>query len=153
MTKTVAQFVLGGFIFSVFAQASGTTHYIQPKRACFFLGLTAAREQAGWFSHQDEDAIFAVAADWLRGTKAELGAAVAVPPVLPYLLAQGEPSDVRVLLDRALAFRKSDEGGRYRKAVDDIRADGVKARRAEDLLKQERDKALAFSRAVQQAGR
>jgi hypothetical protein len=144
MTKTVAQFVLGGFIFSWFAQASATTHYIQPKRARFFLGLTAAREQAGWFSHQDEDAIFAVAADRLRGTKAELGAAAAVPPVLPYLLAQGEPSDVRVLLDRALAFRKSDEGGRYRKAVDDIRADGVKARRAEDLLKQERDKALAF---------
>ncbi len=75
MTRTAAQFVLGGFIFSGFAQASGTTHYIQPKRARFFLGLTAARDQAGSFSHQDEDTIFSVAAERLRGTKAEVGAA------------------------------------------------------------------------------
>ena len=144
MTRTAAQFVLGGFIFSGFAQASGTTHYIQPKRARFFLGLTAARDQAGSFSHQDEDAIFSVAAERLRGTKAEVGAAEPVPPVLPYLLGQGEPSNVRVLLDRALAFRESNEGKRYREVVNDIRADGIQARRAEDMIKQERDKALAF---------
>ena len=37
-------FLLGGFIFSGFAQASGTIHYIQPKRARFFLGLAAEQD-------------------------------------------------------------------------------------------------------------
>lgn len=42
---SVAQFLSGGLIFSGFAQASDTTHYIQPKRSRFFLGLTAAPDK------------------------------------------------------------------------------------------------------------
>ena len=38
----IARFLLGGFIFSGFAQASGSIHHVQPKRARMFLGLTAA---------------------------------------------------------------------------------------------------------------
>jgi hypothetical protein len=43
-TRLAAQFLLGGFIFSGFAQASGTDHYIQPKRSRFFLSLTAGAQ-------------------------------------------------------------------------------------------------------------
>ena len=143
-TRLAAQFLLGGFIFSGFAQASQSTHYIQPKRARFFLGLTAAPDQAGMFSAYDEDAIFAAAAAGLRGTNAEMASGDPVPPVLPYLLAQGEPANARELLDRTLAFRDSKEGKLYRTVVDEIRADGVKARRTEDAVKRERERALAF---------
>jgi hypothetical protein len=143
-TRLAAQFLLGGFVFSGFAQASKSIHYIQPKRARFFLGLTAAPEQAGNFSAQDEDAIFAVAAARLQGTDAESRNADPVPPVLPYLLAQGEPATTRELLERALAFRDTSEGVTYRKIANDIRADGAPARRAEDAVKREREEALAF---------
>jgi hypothetical protein len=143
-TRRGAQFLLGGFIFSGFAQASQSTHYIQPKRARFFLGLTAASDRAGAFSFRDEDAIFAAAAARLRDTRAEMQNADPVPPVLPYLLAQGEPTNVRELLDRAIAFRDSVEGKRFRRVVADIRADGVKGRRAEDAVRREREQAIAF---------
>ena len=141
----VATFLLGGFIFSGFAQASETTHYIQPKRARFFLGLTAAADQAQTLSGQEENAIFAAAEARLEGSKAETRKSDPVPPVLPYLLAQGkEPANVKELLERALAFRESPQGLAYRKIVDDIRADGVLARRAEDAVKNERAAALKY---------
>lgn len=143
-TRTAAQFLLGGLIFSGFAQAGRSTHYIQPKRARFFLGLTAAPDRSGTFSNRDEDAIFATAAARLAETDAEVHNAEPVPPVLPYLLADGEPVHVRTLLDRALAFRESRDGAIYREVVNDIRGDGVLARRAEDAVKRERQEALAF---------
>ena len=142
--RIVAQFLLGGLIFSGFAQASGTIHYSQPKRARFFLGLTAASDRAGLFSSQDEDRIFASAMERLHGSSAEVRSTESVPPVLPYLLSKGDTSSVRVLLDRALEFRESADGKRYREVADKIRDDGIEARRTEDLAKVERDKALKF---------
>jgi hypothetical protein len=143
-TRSAAQFLLGGFIFSGFAQASNSIHYIQPKRARFFLGLTAAPDQAGSFSRREEDAIFRTAAQRLEGTGAESRSADRVPPVLPFLLAQGQPSHVRELLDRARAFRDSLQGETYRRIVADIHADGIRARRVEDAVRLEREAALAF---------
>src|SRR5688572_5853226 len=57
-TQRAARFLLGGFIFSGFAQASGTDHYIQPKRSRFFLSLTAAPEILGRIGHEVEQPIF-----------------------------------------------------------------------------------------------
>lgn len=143
-TRVVAQFLLGGLIFSGFAQASQSDHYVQPKRARYFLGLTAAPDKAGYFSNLDEDAIFEATAASLTETRIEFRNADPLPPVLPYLLALGEPVGVRTLLDRALAFRQSSEGAIYRKAFSDVRADGLKARRIEDAIKVEQKKALQF---------
>lgn len=143
-TRQAATFLLGGFIFSGFAQASGSTHYIQPKRARFFLAMTAAPDKAGNFSNQEEDQIFAAAADRLEGTDAVVRNTDPVPPVLPYLLKEGEPRDVKELLARATAFRNTPEGKTYRRVVREIRADGVQARRAEDAVRRAREDALAF---------
>jgi hypothetical protein len=137
-------FLLGGFVFSSIAQASQTTHYIQPKRARFFLGLTAARDRAGNFSRGKEAAIFKTAAARLKGSRAEARNADPIPPVLPYLLQQGKNANVRDLLRRALDFRETAEGKRYRSIVDDIRADGLRARRADDRVKKIRQEGLAF---------
>jgi hypothetical protein len=140
---TVAQFLLSGLIFSGFAQASGTTHYIQPKRARFYLGLTAAPDQVQTLSSQEETAIFDAAEARLKGSKADVRRTEALPPVLPYLLAQDpEPRSVSELLDRAVAFRESKRGVAYRNLVNSIRADGIRARRGEDLDNHERNKAL-----------
>jgi hypothetical protein len=143
-TRQAATFLLGGLIFSGFAQASRSTHYIQPKRARFFLAMTAASDQAGNFGNQNEDAIFAVAAARLEGTDAIVRNTDPVPPVLPYLFKDGEPRDVKELLARATAFRGSPEGKTYRRVVDEIHADGVPARRAEDAVRLAREDALAF---------
>jgi hypothetical protein len=143
-SQLVAQFLLGAFIFSGYAQASGTTHYIQPKRARFFLGLVVPSDKRWGFSNQDEDEIFATAAERFKENAADVRNAEPIPPVLPYLLAKAEPRNVRALLDRALEFRESTEGKTYLQVVADIRSDGVAARRAEDAVKLARQKALAF---------
>jgi hypothetical protein len=63
--------------------------------------------------------------------------------VLPYLLSQKpEPRSVRELLDRALNFRELPNGVAYRKLVASIRADGIEARRGEDLSEHERKRAI-----------
>jgi hypothetical protein len=144
-TRSVLAFLLGGFIFSGFAQASGTMHYIQPKRSRFFLGLTAAPDKAGGLSSKEEVEIFDSAEARLKGTKAQVQRTDPVPPVLPYLLADGgEPKSARELLDRALAFRDNRHGRVFRGIVDDIREDGVQARRAEDAAAQARREAQMF---------
>jgi len=143
-TRQAATFLLGGLIFSGFAQASQVTHYIQPKRARFFLAMTAASDQAGNFGNQNEDAIFAAAAARLEGSGAAVHNAEPVPPVLPYLFKDGDPRDVKELLDRAIAFRESHEGKTYRRVVNEIRADGVQARQVEDAVRLAREDALAF---------
>lgn len=142
--QAIAQFLLGGFIYSGFAQASNSMHYVQPKRARFLLGLTVAPRQAGNLSVTEEDAIFASAEARLKESRADIRAAEPIPPVLPYLLAQGNPTSVRDLLDQALAFRQSREGRVYRKVIEDIRADGIQARQTEDAVRQARVDALSF---------
>jgi hypothetical protein len=138
-----ARFLLGGFIFGGFAQASRTTHYIQPKRSRFFLGLTAAPEKIRTLAHDEEAGIFETAQASLKGGKATVWRTEPIPPVLPYLLAQvSKTATPRDLLDRALEFRLSSEGRKYRELVSRIRADGVDARRAVDLVGTERKEAL-----------
>ena len=141
---TVAKFLLGGLIFSGFAQASRTTHDIQPKRSRILLGLTAARREAGYLSNVEEGAIFAAAEEQLHGSVAEVRRPSAIPPVLPFLLAPSDPKSVAELLDRALAFRETPKGKAYREFVAAVRADGIDARRAEDVSDRERARATEF---------
>ncbi len=135
-TRLAAQFLLGGLIFSGFAQASLTDHVVQPKRSRFYLALTAVPEMVGGVTRQDEDAVFAAAEQSLRGTNAEVRRIDALPPVLPYLLANA-PEDVSAgdLLKRALDFAKTKDGEAYQRAARIIRADGPKAPQTADLAK------------------
>jgi hypothetical protein len=141
-TAQAASYLLGGLIFDGFAQASRTTHYIQPKRSRFYAALTVAPEQAGSFSHAAEKAIFETTEARLKEAKATQWTG-ALPPVLPFLLQDGAaPRTVAELLDRAVAFRDSARGRAYRQAASAIRADGIDARITEDMAKEERRRAI-----------
>lgn len=140
---TLAQFLLGGLVFSGFAQASGTDHYIQPKRARHFLGLTVAPEQLRGLDAGQEQAIFAEAESRFSGTPLRTGHIASLPPVLPYLLHNpGLPRTMTELLDRALTFRETATGKHYTEAARAIRGDGPAARQVEDLAAVECRKAL-----------
>lgn len=144
-TLRAAQFLLGGLIFSGFAQASLTDHVIQPKRSRFFLALTAGPSQGAGVTRADEEAIFADARAALAGTAARTQRLDALPPVLPYLLAKAPP-DVTAgdLLKRALDFSNTKDGDAFRKAALLVRGDGVAAARTADLAKAARAEALAM---------
>lgn len=144
-TKEVARFLLGGLIFSGFAQASRTRHYIQPKRSRLYLGLTASSGQIGNLSAQEENEIFSGAEAALAGDKVEIRHLAAVPPILPYLLAQKpRPEKPADLLTSALEFPYSRVGRNYLKAVRAIREDGIDARQIEDLSQREHKAALDY---------
>jgi len=144
-TRRTAQFLLGGLIFSGFAQASLTDHIIQPKRSRFFLALTAEAPMVGGVSHADEGAVFAAAETALQGTVAKIRRLDALPPVLPYLLAKAPP-DVTAsdLLKRALDFSNTKEGENFRAAAALIRGDGLGASQTADLAKAAKAEALAL---------
>ncbi|MBM6583134.1 hypothetical protein ILT44_23310 [Microvirga sp. BT689] len=141
--RLVAQFLLGGFIFSGFAQASETTHYIQPKRSRLMLGLTVAPETTPSVGREEEAAIFKHAEASLEGSKANVVMQRSIPPVLPYLISgRGAPKTTLELLDKAKEFRDSPDGIRYREAVQAIRGGGIEGDRTSDLSAVERARAL-----------
>jgi hypothetical protein len=142
----LAKFLLGGLIFSGFAQASSTVHRIQPKRSRFYLGLTAAPEKVKRLTKDEEDMIFAAAVDSINKTEnsdATVRRVMTLPPVLPYLLeAEPKPKNVQQLLEQALEFPNTSAGKDYLALVEAVRKDGVEARRVEDISARERKKAL-----------
>jgi hypothetical protein len=131
-TARAARFLLGGFIFSGFAQASGTDHFIQPKRSRFFLSLTAS-SVTHHIGHDVEQPIFDEAIKKLNGTVATVHRLNALPPVLPYLMAMA-PSDVTAagILRLALAFPETPDGMRYCAAASSLRKDGIEAQKIND---------------------
>ncbi|WP_158937436.1 hypothetical protein [Burkholderia sp. S171] len=139
----VAQFLLSGFIFSGFAQASSTTHYIQPKRARLFLGLTATPDLAKRCTADEETTIFDATEARLQGREVAMKRSYPIPPVLPFLLSGDQaPGNVQELLEHAKNFRESAPGRAYRELAATLRADGVNARRAEDLISEEGRRAM-----------
>lgn len=144
-TQRAVHFLLGGLIFSGFAQASLTEHIIQPKRSRFYLALTAAPPTAGGVTHGEEEAVFTAAEHGLRGTSATARRLQALPPVLPYLLSKA-PDRVTAadLLKRALDFANTKEGAAYREAHALIRGDGAQAARTVDLAKTAKAQAQAL---------
>jgi len=143
--RQAAQFLLGGLIFSGFAQASLTDHVIQPKRSRFFLAMSTERPLPGGVSHAEEEAVFSAAETALLGTAARTHRLAALPPVLPYLLAKA-PANVtaRDLLKRALDFAHTPDGERFRQAVALVRGDGVGSAQTLDLARAARAEALAL---------
>jgi hypothetical protein len=142
-SKELAHFLLGGMIFSGFAQASGTTHFVQPKRARYYLGLTAMPDTIKGLSAQEETSIFRDAETLLNGTRAETWRTGPVPPVLPYLIETVPgPLTAQKLVEAALEFRISPQGVDYVAGVKSIRTDGIRARRLEDIANKERQAAL-----------
>jgi hypothetical protein len=143
--QSIAQFLLGGLIFGGFAQASQTRHYIQPKRSRLFLGVTSGHDKISSLGSQAEDEIFTAAETSLRGGKIEFRRVVTLPPVLPYLLASN-PAPLRPedLLAKALEFPTTTDGRSYIAAARAQRADGVEARRVEDLSQVAHHEALEW---------
>jgi hypothetical protein len=144
-TRLAAEFLLGGLIFSGFAQASWLDHIIQPKRSRFYLALTATPATAGGVTHEEEEAVFAAAEQGLHGTTASARRLDSLPPVLPYLLAKA-PGTVTAadLLKRALDFANTKDGDNYRKAAALIRGDGLQAAKTADSAKAARVQAQAL---------
>ncbi|RQS71529.1 hypothetical protein DID96_12380 [Burkholderia sp. Bp8963] len=144
-TQLAAQFLLGGLIFSGFAQASVTDHIMQPKRSRLYLALTAAPPTTGGVTHEEEEAVFTAAEQGLHGTRASARRLDALPPVLPYLLAKA-PDTVTAadLLKQALDFANTNEGDSYHQAAALIRGDGIQAAQTADLAKAARAQAQAL---------
>jgi hypothetical protein len=156
-THLAAQFLLGGFIFSGFAQASGTEHYIQPKRSRFFLSLTAVPKVYGQISHEVEEPIFQEAIESLNGTAATVHKLGGLPPVLPYLIAKAAPTATAAdILKLALEFPATSDGRRYCAAAAELRKDGVLAQRAKNAALVARAEAIKmlkpFSQLAEQDG-
>jgi hypothetical protein len=144
-TCRAARFLLGGFIFSGFAQASGTQHYIQPKRSRFFLSLTAAPKVLGQIGHDVEQPIFDEALEGLNGTAATVHRLEGLPPVLPYLIATAAQGATALdILRLALTFSETTDGKRYCAAAAVVRKDGVKAQQAKDAALVAREEAIAM---------
>jgi hypothetical protein len=142
-TQRAARFLLGGFIFSGFAQASGTDHYIQPKRSRFFLSLTAAQNTLGQIGHDAEQSIFNEALEGLKGTSASVRQLDGLPPVLPYLIAKAPPGATAAdLLQLALAFPDTPDGRLYCGAAAVLRQDGAGAKQMRDRAVVARDEAI-----------
>jgi hypothetical protein len=141
--KQLAHFLLGGLIFSGYAQASNTTHYIQSKRSRYYLGLTVSPETLTDLSSTNELPIFDAAYQSLKDSAVETWRSRPAPPVLPYLFEiTPRPWSGRKLVDAALNFRSSRQGSHYVAAVKNLRADGIAAHRAEDMLATEHKNAL-----------
>jgi hypothetical protein len=143
--KPIAQFLLGGLVFSSFAQASGAVHYIQPKRSRLYLGLTSTSADLASLGRAAEDKIFDDAAGSFQDPGIEVRREPRAPPVLPYLLEQSPgritPGD---LLKRALDFPGTPVGRRYVAAVRAIRAGGIEGSQITNMSEVERQAALDF---------
>ncbi|HLZ85119.1 MAG TPA: hypothetical protein VKQ54_16255 [Caulobacteraceae bacterium] len=145
--RPIAQFLLGGLVFSGFAQASGAVHYVQPKRSRLYLGLTSKTQGLVSLGHDSEDKIFDDAAGVFQDPAIEVRRELRVPPVLPYLLERSPgritPGD---LLKRALDFPGTPVGRQYVAAVRAIRAGGIEGGQTTDMSAVERQAALDFLR-------
>jgi hypothetical protein len=144
-TQLAARFLLGGFIFSGFAQASETDHYIQPKRSRFFLSLIAAPQVGLQLGHDAEQPIFDQAVAELGGTTAKVQKLDSLPPVLPYLISKAPPgAKAADVLKLALEFSLTPDGKRYCAAAEAIRADGIEAKRVKDAALVARREAITM---------
>lgn len=94
-------------------------------------------------SHEFEEQIFKAALQDLSGSAATCRLAETAPPVLPYLISQGDIKGPKDLFERALEFRASDLGVAYRAFCADLRGDGMKAREAEAISTEEKARAMA----------
>jgi hypothetical protein len=143
--RPIAQFLLGGLVFSGFAQASGAVHYVQPKWSRLYLGLTSKSQGLVSLGHDSEDKIFDDAAGVFQDPSIEVRREPRVPPVLPYLLEQNRGRTKPVdLLKRALDFPGTPVGRQYVAAVRAIRAGGIEGSRTTDMSEVERQAALDF---------
>ncbi|WP_430967350.1 hypothetical protein [Spongiimicrobium sp. 2-473A-2-J] len=115
--KRTAEFLLGGFIFSGYAQASQNDHIIQSKRSRLYTELLVPEDEETRWGYQKEKELFAAFAQYCgaRGntTVNEFNFA---PNILPILLKQyadkgGSPLH---LLEEALLFRENRIGESYR---------------------------------------
>jgi hypothetical protein len=104
--QVLARFMLGGLLFSAYAQQTGAGHLLQPKRARLYLAASLGAASA---SHEYETDLF----DELKKiAKQEAGIGDttfefdALPPFLPYLLRK-DPETPDALLRSALALGKT----------------------------------------------
>lgn len=122
--RPVAQFLLGGFLFGAYAQATGTEHLLQSKRSRLFLALSAPGAGQRAWAYEREQALFERLREACKADGSvryeELPAA---PSVVPYLMARNPRVDSpQALLGEVMTFRDSPDGETYRRWWQDLRA-------------------------------
>jgi hypothetical protein len=119
-SQRLAAFLLGGLVFSAYAQQTGVVHVVQPKRARLFAAVSLASPN---LATDFERALFRQLADVVEragGTSTTLMG----PTFLPLLLERGRPRESPMhLLDRALAMRAAPAMRDYRELSRALTAD------------------------------
>jgi hypothetical protein len=122
--RMVASYLLGGVLFSSYAQKLGGDHVVQAKRARALLasGLQAERATVELESQLFEDLRALVqSSDELSGMRA--GTVPWTPTFLPYLLSFTKNPTPQAILNLAMELRLSDEIIDYRAWLDQVYAD------------------------------
>ena len=129
--KEAASFILGGLIFGAYADASGSDHLLQNKRARMFVALAGAEAELTRGISMDRRLFAALTRATNRDERFTIEQEQAPPTVLHHLLAQGV-GNTKQLLEEALRLRESAAGKSYRrwhgalrKAWRSGRSDGV----------------------------
>jgi hypothetical protein len=114
---SAAQFMLGGLIFSAYAQTTGSDHLVQGKRSRLLLALSAPDAESIAWSAQKERELFAAFKQHCSETGKNIRADDfnTAPSVVPYLLKEEPvPKHSQDLLDKCLALREKSLGRDYR---------------------------------------
>lgn len=106
LERTLAKFLLGGMIFSAYAQILEGEHVIQPKRSRLFLAVALDAQSA---QYRFEDELFAELKNRARASVTDMPWR---PTFFPYLLASSD--NPNAVLAHALVLRGSTELGEYR---------------------------------------
>jgi hypothetical protein len=112
--EDAAGFILGGLIFGAYADASGSDHLLQNKRARMFVALAGAQPAPTPGLARERRLFEALNRATNQDERFKVEQEDAPPTVLHHLLAQGV-GNTRQVLDEALLLRDSSAGRGYRK--------------------------------------
>jgi hypothetical protein len=112
--EDAAGFILGGLIFGAYADASGSDHLLQNKRAQMFVALVGAAPAPTPGVARERRLFAALNQATNQDERFKVEQERAPPTVLHHLLAQGV-DNTRQLLDETLLLRDSAAGRGYRK--------------------------------------
>lgn len=111
--KDAASFILGGLIFGAYADASGSDHLLQNKRARMFVALAGGEAEPTRGISRERRLFAALNRATNKDEHIKVEQEHAPPTVLHHLLAQGI-GNTKQLLEEALRLRESPAGQSYR---------------------------------------
>ena len=150
--QRIAEFLLGGFIFSGYAQASGCDHIIQTKRSRLYTELLTPDSEPSRYGYQKEKELFQAFTVFCRARQfTDVNEFKFAPNILPLLLSQAKENrqnNPMYLLELAMGFREKNLGEVYQKWWQQLRDNwrsGMKNRAAErelDIIRTELERKL-----------